>query len=198
MRWPLRGLESGQYALFVSTIEPRKGHRMIYEAWTDLLESGVPQSARFKLVFAGREGWMVDELMHDIRNNKRLDGTLQIIGDADDAQIAALYRHAAFCLYPSRYEGYGLPLIEALSHGKAVLASTGGAIPEVVGNLCPCLDPEDPWLWQTMLRIWIETPAARAIYEDRIRALFRQPTWNEFAERFFSLVSACASVDWAK
>ncbi len=182
------GLEPGRYALLVSTIEPRKGHRLIYEAWIKLLEAGIPQRSRFKLVFAGREGWMVGDLMRDLRRNARIAGTIEILTDASDAQVAALYRDAAFCLYPSRYEGYGLPLVEAFRHGKAVLASTGGAVPEVVGEFSPCLDPDDAEAWQRLLGIWIENPAARAAYETRIRTSFRHPDWDEAARLFFALV----------
>jgi glycosyltransferase involved in cell wall biosynthesis len=182
------GLERGRYALLVSTIEPRKGHRLIYEAWVKLLAAGVPQRARFKLVFVGRIGWMIADLMRDLRGDPRLAGTLEIFTDADDAKVSALYRDAAFCLYPSRYEGYGLPAVEAFHHGKAVLASTGGAVPEVVGDFSPCLDPEDGEAWRSMLQAWIEDPQARAPYEERIRSTFRHLDWSESARTFFDLV----------
>jgi glycosyltransferase involved in cell wall biosynthesis len=182
------GIEAGRYALLVSTIEPRKGHRLIYDAWIKLLEAGIPQRARFKLVFAGRKGWMVDDLMRDLRRDPRVAGTLEVLPDADDAAVSALYRHAAFCLYPSRYEGYGLPVVEAFRYGKAVLASTGGAVPEVVGGFSPCLDPTDGEAWRRTLETWIEDPAARAIYETRIRTSFRHPDWDEAARVFFALV----------
>jgi glycosyltransferase involved in cell wall biosynthesis len=101
--------------------------------------------------------------------------------------MATLYANAAFCLLPSRYEGFGLPAIEAFHHGKAVLASTGGAVPEAVGDFSPCLDPEDAEAWRRMLRSWIEDPAARAAYEERIRTLFRHPSWDQSAQAFFAL-----------
>jgi glycosyltransferase involved in cell wall biosynthesis len=182
-------LERGRYALLVSTIEPRKGHRLIYDAWIKLLEAGIPQRSRFKLVFAGREGWMVGDLMRDLRRDPRIAGTIEIFTDAGDAKVAALYQNAAFCLYPSRYEGYGLPVVEGFRHGKAVLASTGGAVPEVVGDFSPCLDPDDGDAWQRMLGIWIEDPTARAVYEARIRTSFSHPDWNEAGRMFFELVS---------
>jgi glycosyltransferase involved in cell wall biosynthesis len=189
------GLEQGRYALLVSTIEPRKGHRLIYEAWVKLLEGGIPQRARFKLVFAGRKGWMVDDLMHDLRCDPRIAGTVEIFTDADDAIIATLYRDAAFCLYPSRYEGYGLPVVEAFRHGKAVLASTGGAVPEVVDGFSPCLDPTDVDAWRRMLATWIADPASRAVYEMRIRTAFRHPHWDESAAAFFRLVRGEPATD---
>jgi glycosyltransferase involved in cell wall biosynthesis len=183
------GLEPERYALLVSTIEPRKGHRLIYQAWLKLLEAGIPQRMSFKLVFAGRIGWLVDDLVADLRGDPRLAGSLEILTDADDDEVATLYLHAAFCLYPSQYEGYGLPVIEAFFDGKAVLASTGGAVPEVVGDLSPCLDPDDAAAWLDMLRLWIEQPGARATYVERIRASFHRPTWEQSAEAFFALVS---------
>jgi glycosyltransferase involved in cell wall biosynthesis len=186
------GLEPDRYALLVSTIEPRKGHRMIYEAWLELLDAGIPQRARFKLVFAGRIGWLVEDLVAQLRGDPRLEGTLEILTDADDDEIATLYRHAAFCLYPSRYEGYGLPVVEAFFHGKAVLASTGGAVPEVVGDFSPCLDPDDSAAWLAMLHLWIERPEACAIYVERIRSSFQRPTWDRSAEAFFALVAPTA------
>ncbi|MBF8254705.1 MAG: glycosyltransferase WbpX, partial [Deltaproteobacteria bacterium] len=115
----------------------------------------------------------------------RLQGTIVVLPGVDDRQLAGLYADAAFCLYPSAYEGYGLPVIEAFFHGKAVLASTGGAIPEVVGEFSPCLDPRDTDLWYSTLKRWIVDPNARAPYEDAIRRRFRHPTWDEAAARFF-------------
>jgi glycosyltransferase involved in cell wall biosynthesis len=195
MKAPPAGLERGRYALLVSTIEPRKGHRLIYDAWVKLLEDGIPQRARFKLVFAGRKGWMVDDLMRDLRHDPRIAGTIEIFTDADDAIVTTLYRDAAFCVYPSRYEGYGLPVVEAFRHGKAVLASTGGAVPEVVDGFSPCLDPTDVGAWRHMLATWIEDPASRAVYETRIRTAFRHPDWDESAGAFFRLVRAERATD---
>jgi glycosyltransferase involved in cell wall biosynthesis len=188
------GLEAGRYALLVSTIEPRKGHRLIYDIWVKLIEAGIPQRSHFKLVFAGREGWMVGDLMRDLRRDPRIAGTLEVFTDADDTTLATLYRNAAFCLYPSRYEGYGLPVVEAFRYGKAVLASNGGAVPEVVDGLSPCLDPTDDEVWRLMLQTWIEDPAARVVYEARIRTSFRHPDWDESARAFFALVRGDQSV----
>jgi len=131
---------------------------------------------------------MVDDLMRDLRRDRRIAGTIEIFTDADDAAVATLYRDAAFCLYPSRYEGYGLPVVEAFRHGKAVLASSGGAVPELVDGFSPCLDPADIDAWVHMLATWIRDPASRAVYETRIRAAFHHPDWDQSAQTFFRLV----------
>jgi glycosyltransferase involved in cell wall biosynthesis len=183
-------LQDGGYALLVSTIEPRKGHRMIYEIWLRLLHEGVPQSFGFKLVFVGRSGWLVDDLMHALRCDLRIADSLYVLEDVGDERLERLYRGAAFCLYPSLYEGYGLPVVEAFLHGKPVLASTGGAVPEIVGEFSPCLDPNDVELWHDMLRHWIVQPSARTPYEAAIRQRYRHPTWAEAAAGFFATVEA--------
>jgi len=187
------GLERGHYALLVSTIEPRKGHRLIYEAWLQLLADGVPQHARFKLVFAGREGWLTEDLMTALHSDDRVRGSLLVLNNVDDAIMAALYENAAFCIYPSRYEGYGLPVVEAFFHGKAVLVSTGGALPEVTGDFSPCLDPENVEAWRRMLQSWIEDPAGRTVYEERIRTSFHHPDWDQSAQTFFGLARGASN-----
>ncbi|MBI3436792.1 MAG: glycosyltransferase family 4 protein [Proteobacteria bacterium] len=191
------GLRPQHFALFVSTIEPRKGHRMLYSVWKRLLAENVPQSHDFKLVFVGKRGWLVEDLLAELDRDPIVGASLLVLSDVDDVALTTLYAQAAFCVYPSLYEGYGLPVIEGFCHGKAVLASNGGALPEVVGDFSPCLDPRDADAWQQMLRAWIEQPHARAHYEMLIRTQYRKPTWSQSAARFFELIdstigTACA------
>ena len=182
------GLEPGRFVLFVSTIEPRKGHGMLIRVWRRLLAAGIPQRHRFKLVFVGRPGWMVDDVLHEIDEMRGSTATLVHLADVSDGALAAIYRACAFCAYPSRYEGFGLPIVEAFSCGKAVIASTGGAVPETVNGLSPCLDPTDEDAWYGEIERWIEDPQARAPYETRIRQSFTHPDWQHAAAQFFDAV----------
>jgi glycosyltransferase involved in cell wall biosynthesis len=150
---------------------------------------GVPQKQGYKLVFAGRPGWMVEGLLEDIRNDASMGDQIIMIDDADDTTLDALYAGAAFCLYPSRYEGYGLPVVEAFAHGKAVLCSTAGALAELARDFSPCLDAADEEVWYATMREWILRPETRAPYEREIAARFRHPTWTEAAANFFRLVA---------
>jgi glycosyltransferase involved in cell wall biosynthesis len=79
-------------------------------------------------------------------------------------------------------------VVEAFFHGKAVLASAGGAMPELVRDFSPCLDPDDASEWRRKLKSWIEDPASCAPYEARVRASFRHPNWDESAREFFAMV----------
>jgi len=184
-----RGLEPRQFALFVSTIDPRKGHALLIRLWARLLAEGVPQRHRFKLVFVGRRGWGVDALLRHIDAFAALEPSLVHLEEHDDNGLSAFYDSAAFCVFPSLYEGFGLPIIEAFAHGKAVIASNGGTLPETVGTLSPCLDPVDEEAWFVTLKSWIENPEARALYETRIQDSFSWPNWSEAAARIFEAAS---------
>ena len=115
---------------------------------------------------------------------------LRLFSDLSDPDLTALHENAAFCLYPSIYEGFGLPIIEAFSHGRAVIASRGGALLETVGGLSPCLDPLDEGAWYARLKEWIENPAAYQPIEDKIRSSFSHPTWRDAAA---NLLAAAAT-----
>ncbi|GAC1344275.1 MAG: hypothetical protein NVSMB18_21610 [Acetobacteraceae bacterium] len=154
------GLEPGRFILYVSTIEPRKGHAMLLDVWRRLLAKGLPQRRGFKLALVGRPGWMVQDVLHDLATDACLEGTVLHLQNLHDAHLDALYAHAAFCVYPSHYEGFGLPVIEALARFTPVLASTGGALPETIGDAYPCLPPDDAPAWERTLAAWIDQPPA--------------------------------------
>jgi glycosyltransferase involved in cell wall biosynthesis len=183
-------LDRRRFALFVSTIEPRKGHDLLLRVWRRLLAEGVPQRHRFNLVLVGRRGWKVDAVLREIDELAGEQGMLRLFSDLSDPDLAALHENAAFCLYPSIYEGFGLPVIEAFSHGRAVIASRGGALLETVGGLSPCLDPQDEGAWYACLREWIENPAAYQPIEEKIRSSFSHPTWRDAAA---NLLAAAAT-----
>ena len=130
-------LKARRYALFVSTIEPRKNHALLHRIWRRLLDAGIPQRHDFQLVFVGRPGWSTDALVRQFAEDTRGECNFQYLSNAGDGLLRRLYRDAAFCLYPSLYEGFGLPVIEAFAHGRAVIASNAGSIPEVVDDLSP-------------------------------------------------------------
>lgn len=183
------GLAAGRYALYVSTVEPRKNHALLLAVWRRLLARGIPQRHGFRLVFVGRPGWMVEALLAELRP-PACEGTLLHLTGIDDATLGALYEGAAFCLYPSFYEGFGLPVIEAYARGRAVIASGGGSLAEVVDGLGPALDPADAAAWEAAMAAWIESPAALATAEARVRQGFRYSSWEEVAERLFALARA--------
>lgn len=182
------GLSAGRYALFVSTFEPRKGHAMLLSAWKKLLGYQDVRESSFKLVFVGRKGWLVDDLFARLDAEPAVGDSLLILSDVDDGELSQLYANAAFCVYPSIYEGFGLPIVESFRYGKAVICSSGGALPEVVGGRSPCLDPQDEDAWVALIRDWIAHPQARLLYESKIRDAPHRRTWRDMADDFFKAV----------
>ncbi|RWL95851.1 MAG: glycosyltransferase family 1 protein [Mesorhizobium sp.] len=161
------GLETGRYILFVSTIEPRKNHSLLMDVWRRLVQDGTVANSGMKLVFVGRSGWMVDAVLAKLHSHPDYGQSLVHLDNVDDGTLSLLYQNSAFCVYPSLYEGYGLPPVEALAYGKALIASTGGAIPEVVGPFGLCLDPLDAEGWEKAMREWITSPEVRTAYEAK-------------------------------
>ncbi len=182
------GLGVAAFAIFVSTIGPRKGHRLLASVWKRLLAAGVPQKYDFKLVFVGRTDPLMDDFMAELKSDASLGDSLVLLSEIDDALLARLYSRAGFCLYPSMYEGFGLPVIEGFCHGKAIIASNGGALPETIGLLSPCLDPTDEDAWYDTLKSWIENPDARMAYEQAIKSSFKPRSWEQAAKDFFATV----------
>jgi glycosyltransferase involved in cell wall biosynthesis len=102
-----------------------------------------------------------------------------------DARLERLYADCAFSVMPSVYEGFGLPVIESFAHGRPVIASTGGALPEVVNGLSPCLDPDDREGWTALVERWLLEPSALRQCEAHIRTSFHRRDWREVAAEFW-------------
>ncbi|AZO48399.1 MAG: glycosyltransferase [Mesorhizobium sp.] len=128
------------YALFVGTLEPRKNLGRLIEAYSLL-----PASARSAcdLVIVGGSGWKQTSLADDVRRGG-LEMNVVFTGFVDDGMLATLYANCLFLAMPSLYEGFGFPIVEAQSFGKAVLTSNTSSMPEVAGHCAILVDPNDP------------------------------------------------------
>ncbi|WP_137179336.1 glycosyltransferase family 1 protein [Roseomonas sp. AR75] len=175
-----QGLVAGEYALFVSTVEARKNHLLAFRAWRRLLEELPPERVP-QLVFAGRVGWMVADLMQQIRNSENLAGKLTVVENPDDTTLAQLYRGARFTLFPSLYEGWGLPVSESLAFGKVCLASGTTSVPEAGGRFCLYHDPDSVTEAVALYRRAIEEPGLIARLEAEIADGYRPTPWSSTA-----------------
>jgi glycosyltransferase involved in cell wall biosynthesis len=128
------------YVLFVGTIEPRKNLSRLLDAF-ELLVSG-DKDEDLQLVIAGRYGWMMGEFCQRLEILKER-GVVKWLGYVSDEELRALYSACRIFIYPSLYEGFGLPLLEAMSCGAPVIAGRNSAILETVGEAALVIDPMD-------------------------------------------------------
>jgi alpha-1,3-rhamnosyl/mannosyltransferase len=133
------GLQPGSYALCVSTLEPRKKIAELIGAWSRLAAADREATP---LVLAGAKGWLNETLHHSIRE-AAAEGWLKHLGFVPESALAALYAGARLFLYPSIYEGFGLPPLEAMASGTPVLVADRSCLPEVCGDAAGYVDPDD-------------------------------------------------------
>jgi glycosyltransferase involved in cell wall biosynthesis len=188
-------LAPGRFVLSVSTVQVRKNYDLLYALWRRFLEQGVERLPT--LVIAGRRGWLAGDLMTLIKADPLTRDHILVADDPDDAELAWLYGHCRFTLYPSLYEGWGLPIAESLAHGKFCLASATSSMPEVSRGLALHLDPLDFTAWYRELESLFADDARLAALEARIRAEFRLRTWSEAATDLLALLGSPAAPETA-
>ncbi len=135
------GLPSS-FVLFVGTLEPRKNLVRLLEAYHTLRQSERGGAAVPHLVIAGRKGWLYEEIFATV-DRLELHDRVVFAGFLDDAALPTVYNLARAFVYPSRYEGFGLPVIEAMACGTPVVTSAVSSLPDVVGDAGVLVDPDD-------------------------------------------------------
>ncbi len=172
----------GRFALFVGENDPRKGLDTVIEALTRLQGAGIS----IPLVVAGTSTLRSRALTASAHCR------LHALGHVDDATLAALYRACAVSVYPSHYEGFGLPVLEAMNYGAPVVASAAAGIPEA-GGVAPLYVPagDAPALAQALRRVTGDEALARAMRE-RGYARVREMPWRKTAERTLAVLETAA------
>jgi glycosyltransferase involved in cell wall biosynthesis len=160
------GLEPGRFILAPGTLEPRKNHRRLVRAFEML----AARDRGMRLVIVGAPGWGYRPILKAIEQSPVRDRIL-LTGFVDDELLASLLRTCALVAYVSLYEGFGLPVTEAMSAGAPVVTSSVSSLPEVAGDAAVLVDPDDPVAIHRGLVTWAD--AARetlAVYQQVLRA----------------------------
>ena len=177
----------GSYVLLVSTIEARKNHALLFRVWRRLLDE-LPADRVPTLVFAGKVGWLVADLMQQLQNAHCLDGKILLIENAQDGELERLYQGCLFTVFPSFYEGWGLPVTESLSFGRPCIISNSSALPEAGGTLARYFDPENGGEAFHVIRRAIEDLDGTRAWAERVAAEFRPVSWDESARAILRLI----------
>lgn len=176
----------GPYFVFVSTIEPRKNHLMILQLWEKLvLNLG---NAAPKLVIIGQRGWDYGEVTALLENSALLQGVVLEVSRCSDAEMVSYLRHSRALLFPSFTEGYGMPVVEALTLGVPVIASDLLVFREFADHLPDYIDVRDETSWFDMICDFTQTGSpARQAQLLRLEG-YQPPTWRQHFERVDALL----------
>lgn len=169
--------EQKKFVLSVGAIHSRKNHRLLYDVWVSLAEQHGRRCPH--LVIVGGVAWNGTDVARAFREDKRLQGLIHIVEGIDDATLSWLYDKCLFTVYPSLYEGWGLPVAESLSHGKICVASSTSSVPEISPALTDLVDPQDFKAWRSRIDMYVISTAARAAREAEIRQAYEPRTWKQ-------------------
>ncbi|MBV9582516.1 MAG: glycosyltransferase family 4 protein [Chloroflexi bacterium] len=151
-------IDQRPYALFVGTLEPRKNVPLLLDALVQ-----VRRELDVQLLVVGGRGWL-DEPIFAAHARSGLGDAVRFLGTLDQDDLAVLYSHAGAFVLPSMYEGFGLPVVEAMACGAPVVCSNAGPLPEVAADAALLLSPEDPSAWaQAILAVLTDARLADAM-----------------------------------
>jgi len=175
------------YVLFVGTLQPRKNLARVLEAFGSVVARGLPH----RLVLVGQRGWLADPIFAAVQASEpAARERIHLTGYLADDDLPLVYTGADALIFPSLYEGFGLPALEAMACGTPVLTSDTSSLPEVVGEAALTVDPLDTAAIAAGLeRLATDEPLRR---ELRGRGLARAArfTWRRAAERTLAVLEA--------
>lgn len=158
------------FAFVVGTLEPRKNLVRLLQAFAQVKQN----FPTMQLVHAGPRGWLFDDIMQEVERLE-LEDSVRFLGRVPLQDLVALYNAASVFVYPSLYEGFGLPVLEAMSCGCPVVTSNISSLPEVAGNAAVLVDPYN---------VSQLAEAIQSILEDETQALLMRQSGLERARQF--------------
>lgn len=179
----LKGIGEGRFWLSVGTIEPRKNQYRLVEAYVRYLAAG---GAEMPLVLAGGKGWLMEDFKQHLADLGIADKVV-LTGYVSDEELVWLYRNCYANLYPSLFEGFGLPVLEGMQFGAPTLTSTSTSIPEVAGEAAILLPPEDVGAWTKAMLDLSSNPMARSRLAALAKTQASQFEWKRSAKELLGL-----------
>ncbi|MDY7076448.1 MAG: glycosyltransferase family 1 protein [Chloroflexota bacterium] len=174
------GVGDQPYVLSVGTLQPRKNYVRLIRAFASLV-------SETQLVIAGGRGWLYQDIFAEAEKH---GDRVRILGFVDEADLPALYRNAALCAFPSLYEGFGLPVLEAMACGVPVVSSSVSSLPEVAGDAALLVDPLDTaGLAEAMARVLADADLRHRMV-TRGYAQATQFTWERAARQLLDTFGA--------
>jgi glycosyltransferase involved in cell wall biosynthesis len=170
------------FLLYVGVIEPRKSISTLLKAYADI----ITELPNYNLVVAGPKGWMVDNIRKQT-DQLNISAKVHFTGYVEQADLPLVYNLADVFIYPSIYEGFGLPVLEAMACGTPVITSNVSSMPEIVGDAGVLISPNDSRALSHSLVKLVNDPIERQ--QLSLKAMERAAafTWDRTAEKTFAV-----------
>jgi glycosyltransferase involved in cell wall biosynthesis len=174
-------LSDSPYILSVGTVQPRKNYQMLIRAFQP-----VAANWPYNLLIVGGKGWLYDDVLAEV-TRQGLDGRVFFAGFVNDTDLPALYSGATLFVFPSLYEGFGLPLLEAMGCGAPVITSYASSLPEVAGEGTIQLSPHETAAWTEAINRLLANPAERARMVANGFRQARRFSWQKAARQLLGV-----------
>ncbi|TBO44286.1 glycosyltransferase family 4 protein [Pedobacter kyonggii] len=172
-----------RFLLFVGNLEPKKNIDAIIKAYDELKKQTL---TRHKLVIVGKPGWKYASIFNLVKS-RNLQNDVLFLGYIDDAYLPAIYSLADMLIFPSFYEGFGIPVIEAMACGCPVIISNKGALPEISGGICLQVDPFSISEILNAIRILMQDSEQRELISNKGLKWAERYTWQTAADKTFQV-----------
>lgn len=170
-----KGVPKHGFILSVGTIEGRKNHMLLYYAYKEALRRGISLPP---LVIAGRNGWLTEDFRYLIAHDPDIKGCISIHNGVTNSELTWLYEHCLFTIWPSFYEGWGMPVAESLAHAKLCLTSDTSSMPEIGPGLVDYFSPYDSNECLEKIQTYLD-PKTLAAKEKVIAKEYKVTTWYD-------------------
>jgi glycosyltransferase involved in cell wall biosynthesis len=178
-----------RFFLFVGTPEPRKNLQRLLEAYKIFLAQGMECSP--KLYIVGGSGW--GQQISETIQTLDLEGHVYVLNRINDAALEEVYKHAVALLMPALYEGFGLPILEAMSHGTPVVTSDRSSLPEVAGDAALLVNPYDVKSISDAMEAIFSDKKLRSELSSKALLQAKKFSWKESADQTMAVIEGLLS-----
>lgn len=179
-----------KFILYVGTLQPRKNITGLIEAFNLLIQ----EKPEYKLVIAGKKGWLYDEIFQKVKDLKLKDKVI-FTGYVSDSKLINLYQNASVLVLPSLYEGFGLPILEAMSFGCPVATSNVSSLTEIGGDACLYFDPNDKIEIKNKIARLLDNEALKNELIAKGRERIKQFSWHKCGKKTLEILIESSDVD---
>ncbi len=188
-----RCLPKRKFVICVSSLDVRKNQALLYHVWQRLAEELGPDCPELLLI--GTPQLYVSDLLHQMRTDRVVNELITHLDDVVDEELAWYYRHCEFTIYPSIYEGWGLPISESLSLGRYCIAANRTSLPEAGGDLVDYFDPFDFAACYKLVHRAVTDPDYVKQCEQRIRTEYVPHSWAMTAAQISEIVDQVGGLE---